>query len=95
MGFLASASSSSLVSLGCATGGSPLTTEVQPRLTLLGTREDWSFGQTFGPQTGWALTSWTSGPVLPVEPWNMAMEAPEGEGSGEGHGAAKPHGSGH
>lgn len=74
---------------------SPLTTEVQPQLTLLGTREDWSFGQTFGPQTGRSMTSWTSGPVLPVEPWNMAMEPPEGEGAGEGHGGAKPHGSGH
>ena len=74
---------------------SPLTTEVQPLLTLLGTREDWSYGQTFAPQTGWALNSWTSGPVLPVEPWNMAMEAPEGgEGPGGGHGA-KAHGSGH
>lgn len=75
---------------------SPLTTQVQPRLTLLGTPQNWTFGQTFGPTTGRALVSWTSGPTLPVEPWNMAMEAPpEGEGHGEGHGAAKPHGSGH
>ncbi len=73
---------------------SPLTTQAQPRVTLLGTRADWSFGQTFEPTTGWAMNTWSSGPNLPVEPWNMAMEAPEGEGAGEAHGA-KPHGSAH
>ena len=68
---------------------SPLTTQVQPTLTLLGTRVDWSGGQTFMPQTGWAMLTWTSGPNLPVEPWNMALEAPAGEGGG--HGAARAH----
>jgi hypothetical protein len=73
---------------------SPLTTQAKPLVTLLGTRADWSFGQTFEPVTGWAVNTWTSGPILPVEPWNMAMEAPpEGEGAGEGHGGGKPHGS--
>ncbi|HZJ52605.1 MAG TPA: hypothetical protein VFD38_00580 [Myxococcaceae bacterium] len=70
---------------------SPLTTQVQPPMTLLGTREDWSFGQTFGPTTGWAMNAWTSGPNLPVEPWNMALESPTGEGGGQGHGAPKGH----
>ncbi len=68
---------------------SPLTTQAQPLLTLLGTRADWSFGQTFGPERGWALNAWTSGPTLPVEPWNMALETPPGEGGGEGHAAPK------
>ena len=70
---------------------SPLTTRVQPPMTLLGTREDWTFGQTVGPQTGWAMNVWTSGPNLPVEPWNMALESPAGEGGGQGHGAPKAH----
>jgi hypothetical protein len=75
---------------------SPLTTQARPLITLLGTPADWSFGQTFGPTTGRAVVSWTSGPTLPVEPWNMAMEAPpEGEGAGEGHGGATPHHSPH
>jgi hypothetical protein len=69
---------------------SPLTTQAQPPLTLFGTRELWIFGQTFQPRTGWAMYSWTSGPNLPVEPWNMALEAPA-EGSAEGHGARKAH----
>ena len=69
---------------------SPLTTQAQPPLTLLGTRELWIFGQTFGPQTGWAMNSWTSGPNLPVEPWNMALEAPA-EGGNQGHGVRKAH----
>ena len=74
---------------------SPLTTQVQPPLTLLGTRADWGFGQTFGPDTGRAFSTWISGPNLPVEPWNRALEAsPEGGGEnhgGEGHGGAKAH----
>ena len=65
---------------------SPLTTQVQPRTTLLGTREDWTFGQSVEPRTGWALNAWTSGPNLPVEAWNMALESPAGEGGGEAHG---------
>jgi len=65
---------------------SMLTTQVQPPRTLYGTREDWTFGQTFGNQTGWALGVWISGPNLPVEPWNMALEAAGGEAAGEGHG---------
>jgi hypothetical protein len=69
---------------------SPLTTQAQPPVTLFGAREDWSFGQTFAPETGRALTTWTSGPNLPVEPWNMALEAPP-EGAAEGHGAPKEH----
>lgn len=69
---------------------SPLTTQAQPLLTLFGTRANWGFGQTFEPVTGWAMMTWSSGPNLPVEPWNMAMEAPA-EGGGEGHGAAKEH----
>ena len=69
---------------------SPLTTQAQPLLTLFGTRANWGFGQTFEPQTGWAMMTWSSGPNLPVEPWNMAMEAPA-EGGGEAHGAAKEH----
>ncbi len=69
---------------------SPLTTQVQPPLTLLGTREVWIFGQTFGPRTGWGMNGWISGPNLPVEPWNMALEAPA-EGGGEGHGVRKAH----
>ncbi len=67
---------------------SPLTTRAQPPVTLLGTRADWNFGQTVAPETGWAMNTWTSGPNLPVEPWNMALEPPTGEG-GEGHGAPK------
>jgi hypothetical protein len=70
---------------------SPLTTRAQPLTTLLGPRADWSFGQTFGPGTGWAMNAWTSGPTLPVEPWNMALETPTGEGGGEGHGGPKSH----
>ena len=70
---------------------SMLTTQVQPPRTLYGTREDWTFGQSFGPETGYALGVWISGPNLPVEPWNMAMEAAGGEAAGEGHGAAKGH----
>jgi hypothetical protein len=69
---------------------SPLTTQAQPLLTLFGTRANWGFGQTFEPQTGWAMMTWSSGPNLPVEPWNMAMEAPA-EGGGEGHGATREH----
>jgi len=66
--------------------GSPLTTQVKPVILLLGTPADWSFGQSFTPSTGWAMTTWTSGPNLPVEPWNMAIE-PAAEGGGEGHGS--------
>jgi hypothetical protein len=74
---------------------SPLTTQAQPRVTLLGTRADWTFGQTFEPTTGWAMNTWSSGPNLPVEPWNMAMEAAsEGEGHG-GEKGEKPHGTSH
>jgi len=69
---------------------SPLTTQARPLVTLLGTPANWSFGQTFEPVTGSAVTTWTSGPVLPVEPWNMAMEPAAGEAAGEGHGGAKP-----
>jgi len=69
---------------------SRLTTQAQPLLTLFGTRANWGFGQTFEPQTGWAMMTWSSGPNLPVEPWNMAMEPPA-EGGGESHGAAKEH----
>jgi len=69
---------------------SPLTTQAQPPVTLLGTRADWGLGQTFGPGAGRAFSTWTSGPNLPVEPWNMAIEAPaEGENHGEGHSAPK------
>jgi len=64
---------------------SPLTTQVRPPMTLLGTRVDWSSGQSVEPESGWALNTWTSGPILPVEPWNMAMETP---GEGQGHGGA-------
>lgn len=70
---------------------SPLTTQAQPLVTLFGTPANWTFGQTFEPVTGWAVNTWTSGPNLPVEPWNMAMEPAEGEAAGEGHGGAKPH----
>ncbi|HVP63076.1 MAG TPA: hypothetical protein VMT11_21140 [Myxococcaceae bacterium] len=70
---------------------SPLTTEAQPATTLFGGRADWSLGQTFGPETGWAMATWTSGPNLPVEPWNMALETPTGEGGGEGLGGPKSH----
>jgi hypothetical protein len=70
---------------------SPLTTEVRPMISLLGTKESWIYGQTCTPETGWAMRTWTSGPNLPVEPWNMALEAPAGEGGGEGHGASKGH----
>jgi len=69
---------------------SPLTTQVKPVILLLGTPEDWSFGQSFTPATGWAMNTWTSGPNLPVEPWNMAIE-PAAEGGGEGHGSPKNH----
>jgi hypothetical protein len=67
---------------------SPLTTQVQPPLTLFGTRENWSFGFSCGPEKGRAMSTWTSGPTLPVEPWNMALEAPA---EGEGHGGPLPH----
>ena len=30
---------------------SPLTTQAQPPITLYGARVDWSFGQTFAPET--------------------------------------------
>jgi hypothetical protein len=69
---------------------SPLTTEARPLLTLLGTPANWTFGQTFEPVTGASVTTWTSGPNLPVEPWNMAMEAAGGEAAAEGHGGHKP-----
>jgi len=70
---------------------SMLTTQVQPPRTLYGTREDWTLGQTFGNQTGSALGVWISGPNLPVESWNMALETAPGEAAGEGHGGAKAH----
>ena len=66
---------------------SPLTTQARPVVTLYGTRANWSEGQTYAPETGWAMNDWTSGPNLPVEPWNMALEAP----AGEGHGGPKGH----
>jgi hypothetical protein len=70
--------------------GSPLTTQVKPVILLLGTPADWSFGQSFTPSTGWAMNTWTSGPNLPVEPWNMAIE-PAAEGGGEGHASPQGH----
>jgi hypothetical protein len=70
---------------------SPLTTQARPMVTLLGTKESWGFGQSYTPETGWAMNTWTSGPTLPVEPWNMALESPPGEGGGEGHGGPKGH----
>jgi len=70
---------------------SPLTTQARPGVTLLGTQESWVFGQTFSPEAGWAMNTWTSGPNLPVEPWNMALESAAGEGGREGHGAPKGH----
>jgi hypothetical protein len=70
---------------------SPLTTQARPMVTLLGTKESWIFGQSYTPETGWAMNTWTSGPNLPVEPWNMALESAVGEGGGEGHGSPKGH----
>lgn len=70
---------------------SPLTTQARPMVTLFGTKESWGFGQSYTPETGWAMNTWTSGPNLPVEPWNMALESPTGEGGGEGHGGSKGH----
>jgi len=70
---------------------SRLTTQVQPPRTLYGTREDWTFGQTFGPEIGYSLGVWTSGPNLPVEPWNMAMAAAGGEAAGEKHAPENAH----
>lgn len=70
---------------------SPLTTQARPVVTLFGTKESWGFGQTYTPETGWAMNTWTSGPNLPVEPWNMALESPTGEGGGEPRGGPKHH----
>ena len=42
------------------------------------------------PRTGNAMQSWTSGPNLPVERQNMALE-PEGAESPAGHGAESGH----
>jgi len=63
---------------------SPLTTEARPPRTLYGVPADWTFGQSVQAQTALSMQLWTAGPVLPVEPWNMALGPPEGEG-GEGH----------
>jgi len=58
---------------------SPLTTQARPLVTLYGTQESWVFGQTYTPETGWAMNTWTSGPNLPVEPWNMALRSETSE----------------
>ncbi|HSP20234.1 MAG TPA: hypothetical protein VLQ79_12010 [Myxococcaceae bacterium] len=70
---------------------SPLTTQARPVVTLFGTKASWGFGQTYTPHTGWAMNSWTSGPNLPVEAWNMALQSETGEGGGEGHGGPRQH----
>jgi hypothetical protein len=69
---------------------SMLTTQVQPPRTLYGTREDWTLGRPSATRRGrrWV---WISGPNLPVEAWNMALETAPGEAAGEGHGGAKAH----
>jgi hypothetical protein len=70
---------------------SPLTTQARPVPSLLGQVVGWGSGENVDPQTGNALVTWMSGPNLPVEPWNMALEpAPEG-GHGGGHGEAPAH----
>jgi hypothetical protein len=62
---------------------SPLTTQARPVPSLLGQVVGWGFGENTDPQAGNALVTWMSGPNLPVEPWNMAIEAPP-EGGHEG-----------
>jgi len=63
---------------------SPLTTQARPADSLLGRPVDQDVGSNTAPQTGNAMVVWTSGPNLPVEPWNMAL--PPAPGEGEGHG---------
>jgi hypothetical protein len=68
---------------------SPLTTRAHSADSLLGLPVDQDVGNDTAPQTGNALGVWTSGPNLPVEPWNMALQPPPGEG--EGHGGSHSH----
>jgi hypothetical protein len=69
---------------------SPLTTQARPVPSLMGQVEGWGYGENTAPQTGYALVTWMSGPNLPVEPWNMAMEAPP-EGGHGAHGVTEHH----
>jgi hypothetical protein len=68
---------------------SPLTTQAHSADSLLGRPVDQEVGNDTAPQTGNAMVTWTSGPNLPVEPWNMALQPPPGEG--EGHGGGHSH----
>jgi len=65
---------------------SPLTTQARPVPSLLGQVVGWGFGQDTSPQAGNALVTWMSGPNLPVEPWNMAIEPPAEGNHGEAQG---------
>jgi hypothetical protein len=67
---------------------SMLTTQVQPPRTLRDTR-GLDPRQTRQPD-GVGAGVWISGPNLPVEPWNMALE-PAPARPREGHGGAKAH----
>jgi hypothetical protein len=49
------------------------------------------FEENTNPQAGYALVTWMSGPVLPVEPWNMALEPPHEGGHGGAHGTSPAH----
>ena len=70
---------------------SPLTTQARPVPSLLGQVVGWDVGENTDPQTAYALVTWMSGPNLPVEPWNMALE-PAHEGGHPGtHEAAPAH----
>lgn len=69
---------------------SPLTTQARPVPSLLGQVVGWGLGENTDPQTGNALVTWMSGPNLPVEPWNMAIEPEGGHPAGE-HGVKPEH----
>jgi hypothetical protein len=60
-------------------------TAVRPLPLVPGTPND-----PDAPRTSNALQSWTSGPTLPVEPANMALE-PEGAEAPASHGGAAGH----
>jgi len=69
---------------------SPLTTQARPVPSLLGQVVGWGLGQNTDPQFGNALITWMSGPNLPVEPWNMAIQPRAEDNPGEANGEHHP-----
>ena len=57
-----------------------------PRGPCTGRARTGRSGRPSATRPGGRWVSGFSGPNLPVEPWNMALEAAGGEAAGEGHG---------